>query len=107
MKIVLQLEEEDAEALRRVLNLSEEEMAIVTTFKRGQGLFYAGSNHVAIQFLASPEEKDIITTDRAELEEIKRRKQAAKNADIDEKLGLDGLDELEEENMDSDFLKLL
>lgn len=74
MKIVLQLEEDDAEVLKKVLRLSEEEVAKVRTFKRGHGLFYAGANHIAVEFKASDEEKDMITTDRAELEQLKRKK---------------------------------
>ena len=74
MKFVLQLEEEEAEALRKILKLSDEEVAKVTSFARGHGLFYAGTNHIAIEFKASSEEKNLITTDRAELEEIRRHK---------------------------------
>ena len=81
MKIVLQLEDDDAQVLRKVLKLSDEEIAKVTTFKRGHGLFYAGSNHIAIEFKASQEEKDMITTDRADLEELKKRRMATKLQD--------------------------
>ncbi len=101
MKILLQIEEEDAESLRRILKLSQEEMAKVTSFKRGHALFYAGSNHLAIEFVASQEEKDMITTDRSELAELKKRKEESKNVlnqkedEID--LGLD------DEDDDGDF----
>lgn len=84
LKFVLQLEEDEAEALRKVLKLSDEEMAKVTTFARGHGLFYAGVNHIAIEFRSSPEEKNLITTDRAELEEIKRRKKERISSGLDE-----------------------
>jgi type IV secretory pathway VirB4 component len=84
MKIVLQLEDEDAEVLRRVLKMSDEEVAKVTSFKRGHGLFYAGSNHIAIEFKASQEEKDLITTDRAELEELKRKRKMNKALEDDD-----------------------
>jgi len=97
MKILLQIEEEDAESLQRILKLSQEEMARVTSFKRGHGLFYAGANHLAIEFVASQEEKDMITTDRAELEELKRKKAEEKSGiglqDNDIDLGLDDDDE--------------
>lgn len=86
MKIILQLEDEDAEVLRRILKMSDEEVAKVTTFKRGHGLFYAGTNHIAIEFKASQEEKDMITTDRAELEELKRKKKITRAIEED---GLD------------------
>lgn len=87
MKIVLQLEDEDAEVLRRVLKMSDEEVAKVTSFKRGHGLFYAGNNHIAIEFKASQEEKDMITTDRAELEELKRKRKISRA--IEDEDGLD------------------
>jgi len=74
LKIVLQLEEEEAETLRKVLKLSDEEMAKVTSFARGHGLFYAGTNHIAIEFKASTEIKNLISSDRAELEEIKKKR---------------------------------
>lgn len=96
MKIVLQLEDEDAEVLRKVLKLSDEEMAKVTTFKRGQALFYAGSNHIAIQFQASNEERDMITTDRAELEELKKK---AKTAKMQEKYRIEQEEDDEDEEL--------
>ena len=70
---MLQLEEEEAETLRKVLKLSDEEMAKVTSFARGHGLFYAGSNHIAIEFKASAEIKNLISSDRAELETMKNK----------------------------------
>ena len=103
MKILLQIEEEDAESLKRILKLSQEEMAKVTAFKRGHALFYAGSNHLAIEFVASQEEKDMITTDRSELAELKRRKAESKDAmaNKDEEIDL-GLDDDEEEEFNFD-----
>ena len=70
LKFVLQLEEEEVETLQKILRLSEEEIAAVTSFSRGQCLFYAADNHVAVNIVASDEEKELITTDRAELEKI-------------------------------------
>lgn len=70
----MQLEEDEAEALKKVLKLSDDEMAKVTSFARGHGLFYAGMNHIAIEFRASQEEKNLITTDREELQTIKMQR---------------------------------
>ena len=78
IKFVLQMEEDEAKSLEKVLKLSEEEIAKITTFERGHGLFYAGNNHAAVEFVASSEEKDMITSDRAELEEIKKRQSLKK-----------------------------
>lgn len=84
LKFILQLEEDEAEALKKVLKLSDEEMAKVTSFARGHGLFYAGVNHIAIEFRADKSESSLITTDRAELEEIKRHKREIAAAGLDE-----------------------
>ena len=64
-------------------------MAKVTSFARGHGLFYAGANHIAIEFRGSMEEKNLITTDREELLQIKK-----KNSNIQ------SLEEKEEENQE-------
>lgn len=74
LKMVLQLEDFEANSLKDVLGLSQEEMSRITHFQRGHGLLYAGNNHVAIDFKASDSEKRLITTDRAEI--IKFREEA-------------------------------
>lgn len=74
LKFILQLEEEDVKILKNILNLSEEEEAKVQGFERGTGLFYAGKNHVAIKVEASPREHELITTDRRDLERLKKRR---------------------------------
>ena len=45
-------------------------------FPVGQGLFFAGQNHVHIQIIASPTEQKLITTNP---EEIKALEQAEEN----------------------------
>lgn len=67
IKIVLQLEDQEAEAMANVLKLSEEELTRVTKFKKGHGLLYAGSNHLAVNFMPFESEKRLITTDRKEI----------------------------------------
>jgi hypothetical protein len=46
----------------------------------GEGIFFAGSNHVALRVVASEDEHEIITTDPAEL--VKRKAMQQKQADI-------------------------
>ncbi|MDD3474522.1 MAG: ATP-binding protein [Candidatus Dojkabacteria bacterium] len=60
--------------LQEVFNLSDGERNFLLNCDRGQGLFFAGSNHVGIQVLASQAEHEVITSDPKDLEE-KRRKQ--------------------------------
>ena len=45
-------------------------------FERGQGLISTNSNHITVSFKASPLEKQLITTDRMELNQILREKMA-------------------------------
>ncbi|KKS20951.1 MAG: Type IV secretory pathway VirB4 component-like protein [candidate division WWE3 bacterium GW2011_GWC1_41_7] len=53
--------------------LSEGEKRLLLAADKGEGLFFAGSNHVAIKVSASPEEHKLITTNPEEL--LKMREQ--------------------------------
>ncbi len=59
--------------LQETFNLSDGEKHFLLTCDRGQGLFFAGPNHVAIQVLSSVMEHELITSDPREVEEIKKR----------------------------------
>lgn len=54
--------------LQQVFNLSDGERNFLLNCDKGQGLFFAGSNHVAIQVLSSLQEHELITSDPRELE---------------------------------------
>jgi len=47
--------------------LSEGEKHLLLSADIGEGLFFAGQNHVAIQVVASPEEHQLITTKPGEI----------------------------------------
>jgi type IV secretory pathway VirB4 component len=79
LKIILQLEDDEVAALSNVLSLSEEEAVEITKFAQGHGLLYAGNNHVAISFLASDMEKELITTDRNEILLFKQKRKEGQN----------------------------
>ena len=74
-KIVLNLEEDEASRVQDILKLSETELMNITHFERGSGLISTNSNNVTVEFRASEFETELITTDRAELQNIlnKRR----------------------------------
>lgn len=55
------------ERLKKVFDLTEQETSLLLNSKVGQGLFFAGNQHVAIQIIASPGEDQVITTDPEEL----------------------------------------
>jgi type IV secretory pathway VirB4 component len=58
-----------------VFYLSEGEKQLLLSADIGEGIFFAGANHVAIRVVASPEEHQLVTTKPAELLEIQRRKE--------------------------------
>ncbi len=55
------------DALTKTFNLSEGERGLLLEAARGQGLFFAGLNHVAIQVVASYPEHQLITTNPEEI----------------------------------------
>lgn len=74
-KIVLNLEDEEAQRVQNILRLSESEIMAVTHFERGSGLVIANNNNIAVEFRSSQLEKELITTDRRELLELLAHRQ--------------------------------
>ena len=73
-KIILNLEPDEAKYVQNILKLTKTEVSAVTRFERGEALICSSSNKVPVSVKASTEEKEMITTDRAELEELFARK---------------------------------
>ena len=71
IKLVMQMEEQEARLIQGVLNLSEDEVRQITRFRRGEGLLCIGYNHVPIAFYATEREYNAITTSSTDL---RRRK---------------------------------
>ncbi len=69
-KIVLNLEDEEAQRVQDILHLSETETMAITHFERGNGLISTNNNNITVEFKASELEKELVTTDRRELKEI-------------------------------------
>ena len=67
IKLVMQMEEQEARLIQGVLNLSEDEVRQITRFRRGEGLLCVGYNHVPVQFHATEKEYDAITTSPTDL----------------------------------------
>ena len=74
--VILNLEDDEARRVQNILHLSDAEIMSITRFERGQGLISTNSNHITVSFKASPLEKQLITTDRMELNQILREKLA-------------------------------
>ncbi len=69
-KIILNLEDEEAQRVSKAMHLSEAEIMQITHFERGNGLISTNNNNVTVEFKASKLETELITTDRAELKSI-------------------------------------
>lgn len=69
-KIILNLEDEEAQRVQSILHLSEAEVMEITHFERGNGLISTNNNNITVEFKCSNLEKGLITTDRRELQEF-------------------------------------
>ena len=74
-KIILNLEQDEAQYVKDVLKLTHTEVRSITQFERGEALIHSNNNKVPVVIKASAQEKEMITTDRAELEAILHRRQ--------------------------------
>ena len=70
IKIVLQLEPEEANTVQDVLNLSNNERNDIEAFERGNMLIVANSNTFTLSFIASDIELKLMTTDRKNLQTL-------------------------------------
>ncbi|NDC94347.1 hypothetical protein EB077_03410, partial [bacterium] len=64
----------------------------LSQFPVGQGLFFAGQNHVHIQILASPTEQSLITTDPEQVKQIEQNapQSTANSVDLQTNGGFNG-----------------
>lgn len=65
MQILLKQSNSAVDVLSDVFKLTNEEKKRLASFPVGQGLFFAGQNHVHIQIIASETEESLITTNPA------------------------------------------
>jgi len=61
--------------VQQVFNLTDEEKYLLLESQVGEGIFFAGSKHVAIKVIASYTEDQIITSDPSQLLAIKRARE--------------------------------
>ena len=74
MQLLLKQAPSAIELLGKVFNLTEGEKYVLLNSGVGQGLFFAGLKHVAMQIIASYTEDKIVTTNPEEL--LAQRKEA-------------------------------
>lgn len=82
MQLLLKQAPSAMDALQKIFNLTDGEKYLLLNSGVGQGLFFAGLKHVAIQIIASYSEDKIVTTNPEEL-----LAQTAVNADFEEATG--------------------
>lgn len=78
MQLLLKQSPSAVDVLADVFKLTSEERKRLSSFPVGQGLFFAGQNHVHLNIIASATEQGLITTNP---EEVKQIEQAGEIAD--------------------------
>ncbi|PIR52679.1 hypothetical protein COU76_05190 [Candidatus Peregrinibacteria bacterium CG10_big_fil_rev_8_21_14_0_10_49_10] len=92
LQILLKQSPTAVDNLQKLFYLTDGEKYLLLNSEVGQGIFFAGNKHVAIQIVASPEESEIITTKPNEVmssnagkKEAKREKKAVEDKAKEEK----------------------
>jgi conjugal transfer ATP-binding protein TraC len=75
MQLLLKQSASAVDVLSDVFKLTEEERKRLANFPVGQGLFFAGQNHVHIQIIASQTEQELITTNPGGLNQTQGKAQ--------------------------------
>lgn len=93
MQVLLKQSSSAVDVLADTFKLTSEEKKRLSQFPVGQGLFFAGQNHVHIQILASPTEQSLITTDPVQVKQMEQNQAAtniAQQIDLQQNGGYNG-----------------
>ncbi|HEX4662182.1 MAG TPA: DUF87 domain-containing protein [Candidatus Saccharimonadales bacterium] len=82
MQMLLKQSTSAVDVLSDVFKLTEEEKKRLANFPVGQGLFFAGQNHVHMQVIASPTETSLITTSPQQIRQMQALMQAQPQSPI-------------------------
>ncbi len=74
LKILMRQADSAIDLVQKTFNLTEGEKYLLLEAGLGEGIFFAGNRHAAIQVVASPLEDQLITTDPRQLLEMEKRK---------------------------------
>lgn len=80
MQLLLKQSTSAVDVLSAVFKLTGEEKKRLSQFPVGQGLLFAGQNHVHIQIIASPTETSLISTNPEEMRKVQEVAQKAQEA---------------------------
>lgn len=81
IQVLLKQGTAEVDLVSEVFYLSQQEKQILLTASVGEGLFFAGRNHVAIRTKAAPFEHDLITSNPEEI--IRKRQESVEKATFD------------------------
>lgn len=81
MQFLLKQSTSAVDVLSDVFKLTSEERKRLSQFPVGQGLFFAGQNHVHLQVVASPTETSLITTNPQQVQQIEAAQASGELAD--------------------------
>ncbi len=94
MQLLLKQSPSAVDVLADVFKLTDEERKRLSNFPVGQGLFFAGANHVHIQVVASRTEHQLVTTSPVQMlqqqEEARMQAEAQKRAEQDQQKAAGG-----------------
>lgn len=90
MQLLLKQAPSAVEAISATFKLTSEEAKRLTQFPVGQGLFFAGLNHIHIKIEASPTETELITTDPKQLAALQAKAAGEPIPQEEEDLGVEG-----------------
>ena len=87
MQILLKQSPSAVDILADVFKLTSEEKKRLSQFPVGQGLFFAGQNHVHIQVIASPTETQLITTNPDQVRALQDQANVQQQGSFDQSQG--------------------
>jgi len=90
MQLLLKQSTSAVDVLADVFKLTEEERKRLANFPVGQGLFFAGQNHVHIQIVASQTEQQLITTNPAAAAAAEQQQQITAQAQPPQQMPANG-----------------
>ncbi|MCX6754984.1 MAG: DUF87 domain-containing protein [Candidatus Nomurabacteria bacterium] len=85
IQILLKQSPSTIDILQKTFNLTDEEKYLLLESGVGEGIFFAGTKHVAIKVISSYTEDQIITSDPSQILSIKKAKQDLEEAEAVEK----------------------
>lgn len=80
IQLLLKQSPSSIDVVKKTFNLTDEEKYLLLESDVGEGIFFAGLKHVAIKIIASYTEDQIITSDPAQLLQIKEARNQIENA---------------------------